>query len=131
MIICINTVVSMGLFTYDDYIHKPVSMILDIVVTFIFIIELIYNVIKSKHPKVKYLYTSTIYIDLFTIITPIISNSLFLYYFPNGDSEEYLEKRKDKINFNILFTINMLKVFRIMRVHNLLKRYTISSSDFC
>lgn len=42
-IIALNNIVSMGLFMYDDYLGDKESLILDSIVTTIFVFEFFYN----------------------------------------------------------------------------------------
>ena len=58
----------------DDYIsNRTTAVIIDSVVLFFFIVEFFYNLYNHPHPKSAFFYLYYTWIDIATMITPIIT----------------------------------------------------------
>lgn len=84
IVITINNLVSMGLFMYEEYFNECQNFFIDVVVTSIFVMEFIYNFMMHPIPKISYFRMLETYIDLITIMSPILSHSLGYKYEPDS-----------------------------------------------
>ena len=132
IVVTANNLISMGLFMYEEYFNECQNLIIDIIVTTIFIMEFIYNFIIHPAPKSSYFKMFETYIDLLTILSPIVSHSLGYKLVPEiyDCSRGAFEENNVVTHYiQIIQVLRILKVFRVLRLNKLLRRYTILSTQ--
>jgi len=92
-------------------------LVIDCVVTGLYIIEFVYEFYYTKKPRKNFFYRWTTWIDIITIVVPIVE---ILYEQRSGFFNVPEIDSDTGLNFKTFRILRILKVLRILRIHKLL-----------